>query len=79
MHLQLIDDTSGKTLVYASTRELSSKKGTKTEQAIEVGKLLAKKAKDAGIDSAVFDRRYYKYHGRVKAAAEGARSGGLTI
>lgn len=79
MHLQLIDDTVGKTLVAASTRELNAKKGTKVEKAFEAGKLLAEKAKKAGIQSAVFDRRYYKYHGRVKAAADGARESGLSV
>jgi len=77
--LQLIDDESGKTLISATTKELKSDKKTKTEQAKEAGQLIAKKAKEAKITSATFDRRFYKYHGRVKAVAEGAREGGLKI
>lgn len=79
INLQLIDDNVGKTLVSASTRELKDGKKTKTEEARAVGELLAKKAKEAKIESANFDRRFYKYHGRVKAVAEGARDGGLNI
>jgi large subunit ribosomal protein L18 len=79
LYLQLIDDEKGHTLVSASTRELGEKKDTKTDQARAVGELLAKKAIAAGIKKAVFSRGAYKYHGRVKAAAEGARSGGLII
>lgn len=79
LNLQLIDDKSGKTMVSASTKELKMEKKTKTEEALAVGELLAKKAKDAKIVSAVFDRRFYKYHGRVKAVADGARQGGLKI
>ena len=79
LNLQLIDDESGKTIVAASTKELKIEKRTKTEQALSVGELLAKRAKDAKIASATFDRRFYKYHGRVKAVAEGARQGGLKI
>jgi large subunit ribosomal protein L18 len=58
---------------------LKSFKGNKTAQASEVGKLLAKNAKQAGVDKAVFDRAGYLYHGRVKALADGAREGGLTL
>jgi len=79
IHAQLIDDVSGKTLVAASTLELKDKKGTKLELAREVGKMLAEKAKRAGITVAVFDRGSYRYHGRVKALAEGAREGKLTV
>jgi large subunit ribosomal protein L18 len=75
---QLVDDLSGKTLAGASWVGLKkSFKGNKTEQAAEVGKLLAEAAKKAGIEAAVFDRAGYLYHGRVKALAEGAREGGL--
>ena len=75
---QLVDDVDGRTLAAANHRELKkSFKGTKTEQAAEVGKLLADKAKKTGIESVVFDRGGYLYHGRVKALAEGAREGGL--
>ncbi len=79
MYAQLIDDILSKTLVAASTTELKAKgkKEPKVKSAGEVGKLLAEKAKKAGIKSVVFDRRFYKYHGRVKAVAEGAREGGL--
>jgi large subunit ribosomal protein L18 len=75
---QLIDDLEAKTLAAASWQGLpKSFKGTKTEQAAAVGKLLAANAQKAGVESAVFDRGGYLYHGRVKALAEGAREGGL--
>jgi large subunit ribosomal protein L18 len=75
---QLIDDSSGKTLAGASWLAVKkSFKGTKTEQAAEVGKLLAAAAKKAGVEAVVFDRGGYLYHGRVKALADGAREGGL--
>jgi large subunit ribosomal protein L18 len=75
---QLIDDVEAKTLASAGHAELKKTfKGTKTDQAAEVGKLLAAAAKKAGIESVVFDRGGYLYHGRVKALADGAREGGL--
>jgi large subunit ribosomal protein L18 len=74
---QLVDDLSGKTLAGATWLGLKSFKGNKTEQAAEVGKLLASTAKEAGIETCVFDRGGYLYHGRVKALADGAREGGL--
>jgi large subunit ribosomal protein L18 len=74
---QLIDDESGKTLAGASWVGLKSFSGNKTEQAAEVGKTLAAAAKEAGVETCVFDRGGYLYHGRVKALAEGAREGGL--
>jgi len=74
---QLIDDDSGKTLAGASWVGLKSFSGNKTDQATEVGKNLAAAAKDAGVETCVFDRGGYLYHGRVKALAEGAREGGL--
>ena len=75
---QLVDDASGRTLAGASWLQLKkSFKGTKTDQAKEVGKLLAANAKKAGLTSCIFDRGGYLYHGRVKALAEGAREGGL--
>lgn len=79
--LQLIDDTKGKTLVGVKDVELKDykKMDSKIKKAYEAGKLLAEKAKKAGIEKAVFDRGGYKYHGRVKAVAEGAREGGLKI
>lgn len=80
--LQLIDDSSQKTLVSASDLKINPPaggKGTKTEIAKEVGKELAKLAKAKKIKKVVFDRGGYKYHGRVKASAEGAREGGLNF
>ena len=75
---QLIDDVEAKTLASASWLALTkSFTGDKTEQATEVGKLLARNAKQAGIETAVFDRGGYLFHGRVKALADGAREGGL--
>ena len=77
---QLVDDDAGRTLAAASHLALAkSFKGDKTEQATEVGKLLAKNAKAAGIEAVVFDRAGYLYHGRVKALADGAREGGLSF
>ena len=73
---QLIDDEAGRTLASATWKAVSST-GSKTEQAAEVGKALAEAAKKAGIETCVFDRAGYLYHGRVKALAEGAREGGL--
>ncbi len=75
---QLVDDMEGRTLAAASWLQLNkSFKGNKTEQAGEVGKLLAQSAKRAGIEAVVFDRGGYLYHGRVKALADAAREGGL--
>ena len=74
---QLVDDLAGRTLAAASWLHLKKFKGSKTEQASEVGKLLADSAKKAGIERIVFDRAGYLYHGRVKALAESAREGGL--
>jgi len=81
IYAQIIDDEAGKTLVSASSidKELRAKMDglTKTEQAQLVGKALAERAKDKGVDSIVFDRGGYRYAGRVKALADGAREGGL--
>jgi large subunit ribosomal protein L18 len=75
---QLVDDLEGKTLAAASWLNLKkSFKGSKSEQAAEVGKLLAANAKQANLDTVVFDRGGYLYHGRVKALADAAREGGL--
>ena len=74
---QLVDDDAGRTLASATWLAMRGHKGTKTEQAAEVGKALAAAAKKAGIETCVFDRAGYLYHGRVKALAEGAREGGL--
>lgn len=73
---QIIDDVNGNTLVAADTRELKQKKFD-IEAASELGKLVAKKAKEAKIETVVFDRSGYRYHGKVKAFADGAREGGL--
>ncbi len=79
IHAQLIDDIGGRTLAAVSWTE-SDLRGLKPmEQATEAGKLLASRAKAAGIDTAVFDRGGYQYHGRVKALADGAREGGLVF
>jgi large subunit ribosomal protein L18 len=72
-----VDDIEGKTLAAASWLNVKKAKGSKTEQAAEVGKLLAQNAKNAEIETVVFDRGGYLYHGRVKALAEAAREGGL--
>ena len=75
---QLVDDVDAKTLAAASWLHLKkSFKGNKTQQAAEVGKLLAENAKQANVETVVFDRAGYLYHGRVKALAEAAREGGL--
>jgi len=76
--VQLIDDGRGRTLISASSREFKGKE-KKTDAARKVGELVAAKAVSAGITRAVFDRRSYRYHGRVKAVAEGARAGGLKL
>jgi large subunit ribosomal protein L18 len=77
---QLVDDEAGRTLAAASWTQLpASFKGDKTEQAAEVGKRLAEAGKKAGVESIVFDRGGYLYHGRVKALADGAREGGLSF
>ncbi len=78
IYAQLVDDLAGATLAAAGWQNLPKGfKGTKTEQAREVGRLLAANAKQAGIETCVFDRGGYLYHGRVKALADGAREGGL--
>ena len=75
---QLVDDIEGKTLAGATWLHLKkSFKGNKTQQAAEGGKLLAERAKQANVESVVFDRGGYLFHGRVKALAEAAREGGL--
>jgi large subunit ribosomal protein L18 len=75
---QLVDDMEARTLASASHTQLKKTfKGTKSEQAGEVGKLLAANAQKAGIETVVFDRGGYLYHGRVKALADAAREGGL--
>ncbi|MDQ3141131.1 MAG: 50S ribosomal protein L18 [Bacteroidota bacterium] len=77
IYCQVIDDIGGQTLFEASSLDKTITKATKTEQAKEVGKLIAKKVTDGNISSVVFDRGGFLYHGRVKALADGAREGGL--
>jgi len=79
IYAQVIDDVAGTTLVTASTNEAASRggSGNKSDQARAVGQALAERAKEKGINAVVFDRGGYKYHGRVKALADGAREGGL--
>jgi len=78
IYVQIIDDARGHTLAAASSLEAEpGEAGNKTEQARAVGRLAAERAREAGITSVVFDRGGYIYHGRIKAVAEGARSGGL--
>ena len=74
---QLIDDSSGRTLAAVNWTEGDLRKLTGAEQATKAGELLAQRAKEAGVDTAVFDRGGYQYHGRVKAFADGAREAGL--
>jgi large subunit ribosomal protein L18 len=76
---QLIDDQAGRTLVAVNWTEPELRGLGPMEQAQRVGALLAERAKSAGVDSAVFDRGGYRYHGRVKALADSARDGGLTF
>jgi large subunit ribosomal protein L18 len=77
IYAQLIDDERGHTIAAAGSHEAALRGLSKGAAAGEVGKLLAERAKEAGIGRVVFDRGGYKYHGRVKALAEGAREGGL--
>ena len=84
IYAQIIDDSTGKTLVSASSlsKEIAEEiksAASKTDVSKVVGKFLAKKAVDANINTAVFDRNGYPYHGRIKALADGAREGGLKI
>lgn len=81
IYAQIIDDSQGHTLMSISSLDSALRDTladrTKTEQAAEVGKVLAERAKQAGITQVVFDRGGYKYHGRIKALAEASREGGL--
>ena len=77
IYAQLIDDVNGVTLLAASSREKGVSKGTNVEVATAVGKLVAEKALNAGIDTVTFDRGGYLYHGRIQSLAEGARAAGL--
>lgn len=79
--VQVVDDLAGTTLAYASTMEadLRSLEADKTAKAKRVGELVAERAKGLGVESVVFDRAGNRYHGRIAALADGARSGGLTF
>lgn len=77
IYAQIIDDRAGKTLAAAGSLGADEAKGAKLDQAAAVGKMIAEKAKAAGIETVVFDRNGYLYHGRVKTLAEAAREGGL--
>jgi len=79
IYAQVIDDTNGRTLAFASTLDKSfeGKTGADTDAAAKVGKLVAERAKTAGVTEVVFDRGALIFHGRVKALADGAREGGL--
>ena len=80
IYCQLIDDRAGQTIAAAASTDGSVKgAGTKSDQAKKVGQLIADKAKSLNIDSVVFDRGGYLYHGRIKSLAEGAREGGLKL
>ncbi|MEN8613769.1 50S ribosomal protein L18 [Dehalogenimonas sp. THU2] len=82
IYAQVIDDTRGATLAQASTLDAEFKEKTaaaKMNQAEQVGKVIARRAQEAGIKEVVFDRGGYKYHGRVKALADGARAAGLSF
>jgi large subunit ribosomal protein L18 len=76
---QLVDDDAGRTLASVNWTESDLRSLKPMEQAAKAGQLLAERAKAAGIETAVFDRGGYRYHGRVKALAEGAREGGLNF
>jgi large subunit ribosomal protein L18 len=79
--VQVVDDVAGRTLASASTMEadLRGLTGDKTAKARKVGELVGKRAKDAGVESVVFDRGGNRYHGRVAAIADGAREAGLSL
>ena len=79
IYAQLVDDAEGHTIAAASSKEkeIDSAGGNKVEESAKVGKLLAERAKAAGVETCVFDRGGYLYHGRVKSLADGAREGGL--
>ena len=76
---QLVDDVAGHTLAAVSWTEAALRDKAPMEQATAAGRLLAERAQQAGVTSAVFDRGGYQFHGRVKAFAEGVREGGLTV
>ena len=79
IYAQVIDNSSGKTVAAASSleKELRATSGTKTQEAAEVGRLIAARARSAGVDRVVFDRAGFRYHGRLKSLADAAREAGL--
>ena len=79
IYAQVIDDASGKTLAAASTaeKEFKGSKSTKSEAAAAVGRLIAERARSAGVEHVVFDRAGFRYHGRIKSLADAARAAGL--
>jgi len=79
IYAQVIDDASGRTLAAASSveKELRGSSGTKTQGAAVVGRLVAERAKTAGVERVVFDRAGFRYHGRIKSLADAAREAGL--
>jgi large subunit ribosomal protein L18 len=84
IYAQVIDDTAGKTVAFASSLSKEAKdkfedKDKKTDKSFKVGQLIAEMAKAKGIENVVFDRQGSRYHGRIKAVAEGARKGGLNF
>ncbi len=81
IYVQIIDDVAGVTLASASSvnPDIRDQKGTKIEKSAMVGKLIAERAKNAGVSAVVFDRNGYLYHGRIKSLADAAREGGLTF
>src|SRR6187397_226097 len=79
IYAQVIDDVSGVTLASASSSEAAFDAGSTVEAAKQVGKLVGERAKDAGVDTVVFDRGGFRYHGRVAGIADGAREAGLTL
>jgi large subunit ribosomal protein L18 len=79
IYAQLVDDDAGRTLAAASSKEQKDAKGKRTELAKNVGTLLGDRAKQKGVTEVVFDRGGYRYHGRVKALADGVRSAGVKV
>lgn len=77
IYAQLIDDTAGRTLASASSLDKGIEAGTPVEIGRQVGVRLSERAKEAGVEQTVFDRNGFRYHGRIKSLADGARSGGL--
>jgi large subunit ribosomal protein L18 len=79
IYAQVIDDSTGRTLAAASSREAGIAASTPVDTARAVGRMLAERAKAAGVSAVVLDRGGYQYHGRVRSLAEGAREGGLNL